>query len=782
MKGSITYLFFIWILFTLSSCTTMTAQKDGEELFSEDELDFLSEEEEFFEDELKKDEPSKTRVAKNTSDDNDFTDEEEEFFEEETSDEGAPLSVADKEEQEAQAAENELKEIEDEFAEFIEEDEPSEVAEATESESLDLEGSEAEVVVASEEDNEFLEETPTVAEDTTEETVTTEVAAEETVTTEVAANDGPIQVKNIRYEDQQIFIDTLGGSPSYRSRFNEATKQFIIELPNAVIMDKLKWPYIMKDFQSGFALLQADQKEPQVVRVIVQMRSQQKAPLLMEREGGLIVSASTVDLTSDQSTLVANEETTPFTEEESYETEPPSLEVDNNYEDLDRLEGEPKQVLHAQTIEEFVLGDHKFYGHPITLDVRDTSLKDILHFLVEDSGINMIISDSIPNTNINIRLQAVPWDQALVLIMKKNKLGYIREGSVVTISSLNEIKDHQKQLQELIIARENLIPLQLEIIPLAYAKASNMSQRINLFKTPRGKIIIDNSNNSLIIQDTSYALDNMKKLIQKLDRTPKQVMISAKIVEATESFTRNFGVSWGISGETFNPLVAIGALSQIEVTPAPLLRALPGAPDQGTLGTNLTIGNLGPGLGDLDVALGFAESDGQAKVISSPRIMAINGQSASVSQTTESIAFSAVTTESGTQTAIQRSPINLTLSVLPEITNVNSIYMRVSMNRGSEGSPISDSQGSTARPTSSRTASTNILVKNGHTAVIGGIYETRNAGSLQGIPFLKDIPVLSWLFSQVRDETSRTELLLFLTPRIIDINQEKVNVASEGIR
>ncbi len=788
----LTLIFLCFALLFLCSCATTGLQQNAkEELFSEEELNFLAEEEEYFEEELAADDESSS------------------YFDEED------VNIANKEEQEAQAAEDELKEIEDEFADFIDEEEEfEEFSEETEVADQDADEEEFPAVIAEEdrveEDEDALEEEPPsiVADQDSEEVMDTEepfvvtaeedraeeeedaleeppVIAEEGSVEEDSAQDilfsenkqSPevIQITNIRYENQQVFIDTVGGTPSYRSRFNEATKQFIIEIPQAIIVDQLKWPYIMKDFQSGFALLQADQKEPQVVRIIAQMRPQEGAPLLVEKENGFILSASAVDLTTtpEQDTLI-----TDSSEEVDQDLSP---QIDDNYDDLDRLqEKEDGKILHAKTIEEFLLGDHKFYGHPITLDVRDTNLQDILHFLVEDSGINMIISNSIPKTKINIRLQEVPWDQALVLIMKKNKLGYVREGNIVIISSLDEIRENQKQLQSLIDAREGLIPLQLEIVPLAYAKAGNISTQISLFKTSRGKINVDNDNNSLIIYDTTYALKNMKKLIQKLDRTPKQVMISAKIVEATESFTRNFGVSWGITGETFNPLIAIGALSQIEVTPAPLLRALPGAPDQGTLGTNLLVGNLGPGFGDLDIALGFAESDGQARVLSSPRIMALNGQSASVNQTTESIAFSAVTTESGTQTEIQRSPINLNLNVTPHITNVNSIYMQVSMTRGSEGAPISDDQGSTARPTSNKTASTNILVKSGHTAVIGGIYETRNAESLQGIPFLKDIPVVSWLFSQVRNETSRTELLLFLTPRIIDISQEKINVASEG--
>ena len=803
MRNNLFYLKFIllgfFLLFYSSCATTQTSQQDGEgeELFSEEELDFLSEEEEYFEEEL-------------AADDDEFSND--------------SINVANKDTQEAQEAEDELREIEDEFADFIDEAEDAEISqdELEEESSSIAEVDEAEVessIVLAEDaeisQDELEEESSSIAEVDEAEVESSIVLAEDAEISQdeleeessIALEDGTaesiedgieesvlenskqdsllsnqsassdlINITNIRYENQQVFIDTVGGTPAYRSRFNEATKQFIIEIPQAVIIDQLKWPYIMKDFNSGFALLQADQKDSQLVRIIVQMRPTENAPLLVEKDSqdGFILSASAVDLTvADQFDGAVQGADTSNYEQDSFE------EIDNTYSDLDRLGENDGQILHAKTIEEFLLEEHKFYGHPITLDVRETNLKDILNFLVEDSGINMVISSSIPSTKINIRLQEVPWDQALVLIMKKNKLGYVREGNVVTISSLKEIQDHQKELQSLINTRENLIPLQLEIIPLAYAKAGSVSSQIDLFKTSRGRINIDNDNNSLIIHETAQALENMKKLIQKLDRTPKQVMISAKIVEASESFTRNFGVSWGITGETFNPLVAIGALSQIEITPAPLLRALPGAPDQGTLGTNLVVGNLGPGFGDLDISLGFAESDGHARVLSSPRIMALNGQSASVNQTTESIAFSAVTTESGTQTEIQRSPINLNLNVTPQITNVNSIYMQVSMTRGSEGAPISDDQGSTARPTSNKTASTNILVKSGHTAVIGGIYETRNADSLQGIPFLKSIPVVSWLFSQVRNETSRTELLLFLTPRIIDIGQEKINVASE---
>ncbi len=584
-----------------------------------------------------------------------------------------------------------------------------------------------------------------------------------------------VRITNIRYENEQVYIDVAGGIPSYRSRFNEATRQFIIEVPNAILMDNLRWPYIMKEFQSGFALLQADQKSENVVRIIIQMRPESPAPLIAETDaGGFIISTSS-DLVEDTASFVADVDSEQA-EGQILDGEDALSEETFSEEGSIPEDGEAL-FLQAATIYDFLLNEQKFYGKPITLDVRDANLKDILYFLAEDSGINMIISDQIKDAKVNIQLKEVPWDQALFLIMKQNDLAYIREGNVVTIASIKDFEARQSKLNAIKLQREASAPLKLEIIPIAYAQASKILSQINIFKTTRGNVQADSQNNSLIIRDTEEAISRMKKLIEDLDRTPKQVMISAKIVEASEDFSRSFGISWFVPGESVSP--SIGPLSNIEITPAPLLHALPGAPDTGTLGSNLLIGTF-KGLGDLDVRLGFAETNGSARVLSSPRIMALNGEAASVNQNSESIAFSAVIPEGGggSQTQIQRSPLQLSLQVTPEITNVDSIYMQVNVNRSSEGQRETDDSGSSARPVSSRSARTRILVKSGQTAVIGGIYETRETESLRGIPFLQNIPVISWLFSQSNRDKFRTELLLFLTPRIIDIGKGSADVAA----
>jgi len=719
-----------------------------------------------------------------------------------SSEEDADAQFAELEEQEA---EDELKEIEDEFAEFA--DKETEYAEPvdeapTEEESqeeiisgITEEGTETEEQVEADDGEIETAQELSVAEgeapvdtgiiEEQEETVQPTIISEEEVAppaiveeeTAVAQDDAlessNVRITNIRYENEQIHIDVDGGVPSYRSRFNEATKQFIIEIPNAVLMDNLRWPYIMKEFQSGFALLQADQKSENVVRLIIQMRAEKSAPLSAETDtGGFVVSPSSER--GDDTSVVAEDGG-----QEGVVAPEGELELlDETFPEKEEapLNGEAP-FLQAATIYDFLLNEQKFYGKPITLDVRDAGLKDILYFLVEDSGINMIISDQIKDAKVNIQLKEVPWDQALFLIMKQHDLAYIREGNVVTIATIKDFETRQTKLNAIKLQQEASAPLKLEIVPIAYAQAGKILSQINVFKTSRGSVQADSQNNALIIRDTGEAISRMKKLIEDLDRTPKQVMIAAKIVEANENFSRKFGISWFIPGESITT-PSIGSLNSVEITPSPLLHALPASPDTGTLGSNLLIGTF-KGLGDLDVRLGFAETNGNARVLSSPRIMALNGESASVDQNSESIAFSAVINEGGgSQTQIQRSPLQLSLQVTPEITNVDSIYMQVSLTRSSEGELVNSGEGSSARPVSNKSARTRILVKSGQTAVIGGIYETRETESLQGIPFLQHIPVISWLFSQLNKDKFKTELLLFLTPRIIDIGKESAGVAS----
>ena len=752
-KALAVFLVLFFVLF-MTACATTDVQQAENEFSSEEEEDFLDEEES----------------------DDDLLTELDKPDEESTADE--TLQTEEK------AAENELEDIEDEFAEFVEEEEEEEEEQEQPVEVAESEPQQEETVVSNDDPSEAVEESTMADVGVDQEVVDQEVSEpveSEPVAEDSSVDDSGVRVVDIRYENGQIFVDTVGGEVSYRSRFNEATRQMVLELEGAVIVDQLKWPYIMKEFQSSFALLQADQKTDNVVRIIVQMRPSVSAPSVVQKEdnSGLIVSGSVVDLTDSNSITAENsvddETSLEDTMDDTALNDEEGGEVFSDSEDR----GE-SQILHAETIYDFLLKEHKFYGNRITLDVRDAKLKDILYFLAEDTGINMIISENIPDTSkVNVRLKNIPWDQALILIMKRKQLAYVRKGSVITIATVQEFEQEQRRIEQLKQQQEASAPLKMEIIPISYAQASQLSAKISIFKTIKGRIETDNENNSLVIYDTESALVKMKSLIQELDRTPKQVMIAAKIVEVSDNFSKSFGVNWGFtSGDPLS--FSIGAIGSLEVSSISPFNFLAGStPNSDTIGSHLRIGTF-PFLGDLEARFGIAENEGTVRVLSSPRIIALNGKSADVVQSTESISFTSNIGPGGaSSTTVQKSPVSLNLSVTPNITNVNSIYMRVSMNRSFEGARQGQGE-SSAAPTNSRAANTEILVKSGQTAVIGGIYETQESDSLLGFPLLKYIPLVNWLFSQTIENKVKTELLLFLTPRIINID-DKMDVSESSV-
>ena len=782
MKNKINIIIFFLCALFFISCASVPSQPPGQT--ADNQEFFLEEDDEEINEELQADlevqdneieDPKELQERQAEGELEEIEDEFAEFIEDEEEQieeipESAPeeqeIALNDTEEQQADDSEEEWEEFNEEEEQAVQGEDPSsepvegeqQIADADQPVSEDETGALDEGPIAQEEQ---LEEYEEAGLEESSETVAEETASGDT-------GGGSLrQITNIRYQSNNIYIDTLGGSLSYRSRFNEATKQLVIEIPSAVLVDQLKWPYIMKEFQSHFALLQADQKTEDTVRIIVQMRPLASAPSIIQKESGdgLIVSSSVQDLT-DSTVLTADQDIMEEEEEQPFSEEQPSVE------------DQSEQILGAKTIDEFLLGTHKFYGHPITLDVKDANVRDIIYFLAEDTGINMIVSNGIsPAEKISISLKEVPWDQALVLIMKHKKLGYIRRGNVVIISTLGEIQEERKFLEQILANRDKYAKLYLEIIPIEYAKASAISSQIEIFKTKNNDkvfINVDSNNNFLIIRETEEAMVKMKKLIKELDRTPKQVMIAAKVVEVNENFEKNFGVSWRLTGTPFS----LGGFGQsINITPSPLFSLLPDPPDSGTVGSNFRVGTL-PVVGDLDAFLGLAETEQQVRVLSSPRIVALNGQSASVNQSSESIGFSAVSTQSGSQTQIQKSTLTTSLTVTPNITNVNSIYMTVNMTRSFPGARVGQGE-SSAEPTFTRAATTEILVNNGQTAVIGGVYESINRESLLGLPILKYIPFVKWLFSKTNTSEAKTELLLFLTPSIISLDQERRESAAK---
>ncbi len=427
----------------------------------------------------------------------------------------------------------------------------------------------------------------------------------------------------------------------------------------------------------------------------------------------------------------------------------------------------------------------RYSGRRIDLDFKDADIHNILRLLSEVGGVNVVTADNVGGT-VTIRMRDVPWDQALDVVLQAKSLGMVRQGNLLRVAPLAQLE----QEREAAIARQKqqqqLAPLETRLIPVSYATAQNMQPRVRELLTERGTVSVDTRTNMLIVRDIVGQLDDVEDLVRSLDTQTPQVLIESRIVEASSSYSRDIGIQWGgaavMSSATGNPTGLrfpsdIGIAGGVPVDSAPTqglspfngsvnnpnfavnLPAVTGNGAGGALG--LTMGSLS-GAVNLNVRLSAAEAAGSVRIISSPRVLTLDNNEASISQGTL-IPFSQVSAQ-GVNTAFQEA--KLELNVTPHVTSDGAVAMDVKITRNE---PDFGRVGANGDPTIlEREAVTQLLVDDGDTAVIGGIY-TRNTGrNVDQVPFLGDIPVLGVFFKRRRFREDRNELLIFLTPRIVN--------------
>ena len=580
-------------------------------------------------------------------------------------------------------------------------------------------------------------------------------------------------IDNIRYvaEENKIYIDGKGGELSHQSRENTSNNQFVMEISPATLSDRLKWPFVMKDFKTQMAFLKADQKDENTVRVIIQMRRPGVWPVVVtgDTPSSLVVSVqgSGEGLSSRGGTL----------------SDPGSGG------EGEMFSASQDQVLSSVTMEDYLTNRQSFTGKPINLHFRNIPLQYILYDIADRVGLNMVV-DSDVQGSLSLKLRQVPWDRALVMILKTKGLRYMKDGNIIRIMTKSTFKAHQNEVKQIQAENRVMAPLKTEVIPLTYSKAGEMKARVSshVGKTKRQGVSIfdDATTNSLIITDTQENLDKLKLFIRKMDQIPKQVMIEAKVVEATENFAERFGLNWGLA---FTPLQD---------------KPLFGKPDWGlNLGGRIDIfaADAGQGgraggssinapfrigfapVGDLDATLGISENEGVARVISSPRILVLNGKSADISQNSEIVQVRTSTQSAGgegggaagggnvdvggvPQSEPVKEPLIFNFSVTPEITAVGSVFMKLKVKRDFAGPVVHEATLSRAKNT--REVNTEVLVGNGQTIVVGGMYQNDSSTTSDGIPILKHIPILNWLFTKKLVNKDRNELLIFVTPRVLN--------------
>jgi len=484
----------------------------------------------------------------------------------------------------------------------------------------------------------------------------------------------------------------------------------------------------------------------------------------------------------------------------------------------------------------------KYTGDRLSLNFQEIEIRSVIAILAEFTGQNVVAGDDVTGS-ITLKLDDVPWDEALDFIMMTKELGKYESGNVTLISTLDKIKDYKKKQQETEKVVEQLDPLVTEYIKINYAKAENFRNLLNgadtgafgscgvsdaagggsssggSGSTPaapggaggagqggeaggsaaggnnekfgllsvRGSAIVDARTNTLIVRETTKRLDEIKKLIRKLDVPVRQVMIEARVVIANDNFTENLGVKFGVAKEGMagsNKAFAIGG-TQVAGTagadpttvagmrkPTDLLvdlgtTAITGTPP-GALGMTLARG------ADyvLNLELQALQAEGKGEIVSNPRVMTMDRCTAVMTQGVQ-IAYQSVTVTSGaTVTTVTYKDAVLELNVTPQITPGGSVVMNLLVKKDVPNYANVTSQGN---PTiDKREVKTSVLVEDGETIVLGGVYEGAESIAKKKIPFFADLPGIGFLFTNSTEQKSKQELLIFVTPKIM-----KDNVASD---
>jgi type IV pilus assembly protein PilQ len=423
----------------------------------------------------------------------------------------------------------------------------------------------------------------------------------------------------------------------------------------------------------------------------------------------------------------------------------------------------------------------EFQGRRISLDFKDADIHNILRLISEVAKINIITSDDVKG-KITITLRNVPWDQALDIILKTKKLGKVQHDNIIRIAPIEEITKEQELYQKAAEIKRVLEPLRVRIISVNYANAGDIETQVKDLLSERGNVTIDKRTNVLIVRDILENLTKAEALVHSLDTETPQVLIEARVVEANTQFLREMGVQWGgdlnfsaasgnATGLAFPNTIAVrgGADdSKTNVTtsgtsnPGSFAINLPAAVGAGSGGALGFILGSANGAAHLNLRLSALENKGAVKIISAPKITTIDNHKALIGQGT-SIPISVVSA-AGVNTVFVEA--KLQLEVTPHITQEGSIVMLIKVTKNE---PDFSRLGAQGDPTIlKKEAETQVMVHDGDTTVIGGIYTRKTSDTYNGVPFLSRIPILGFLFRHTSYDDERTELLIFITPRVVN--------------
>jgi len=409
----------------------------------------------------------------------------------------------------------------------------------------------------------------------------------------------------------------------------------------------------------------------------------------------------------------------------------------------------------------------KYSGEKIKLDFFDTDIKNVFRILRSVSGLNFAVDKDVRGRVTMTLEKPVPWDQVLDLVLKMNGLGKKMEGDVVRIATIQTLRQEEKDAQDAVAAKKkaleqkkSLAPLVTEYIPISYSNAkADIEQQISKLLTPdRGSVSVDQRNNMIIVTDTRETVGRVQEMIYRLDTVTPQIMIEVKVVEVTKDFSRSIGVGWNLTND---PSVFSGFVNDMNVSVNTPFGA------GGVSGDFSFFRLFGSSVTALNAKLMASETQGDARIVSSPRILTLNNKTARIKQGQE-IAY--LERDDAGGSAVNFKDVDLLLEVTPQVTPDKRISMRVFLTKNDVAGFTSDGVPYLA----TNEAETELLVNDNETVVIGGIVKTTLNDDKEGLPFLTGIPILgNMLLGSSKKEDKRNELLIFLSPSIVQLEQKR---------
>lgn len=563
------------------------------------------------------------------------------------------------------------------------------------------------------------------------------------------------EIKNVNFvqegEVSKLIIET-DKEDIFAERFHVSEdKQIIIDLKNVKVSPKLLRGIDTSEFPGSTVFISGYKKPGSTndVRFAIQLRDNVRS--ILENKGRSVV-------------LSIENRFGVFTQNKIRASENTSARSDDKIEDIVGLNVPKSNSLEDILANLTLSGPKKYIGKRISINVREIPVPDLLNMIADTSGFNIIIDQAVNGSPpLTLTLTNVPWDQALDTVMSLSKLIAQKNANILIVKTLGiATKEREEELAAAKL-KEGLEPLVTRVFLINYAALVDIEKIIKDYVTKeRGAIQLDERTNSLIVKDTVESIERIKKIIETLDTQTPQILIEAKIVEANESYSKRIGLSRGISFG-YDPVKVTEGVAP--VGPGFSFSSAPTANAPGVAG--MTIG-IYKRLLNLDLNLQLMESEAKGRIISTPKVVTQNKKTATI-QSQEQTSFRVQQPATATGPALAtfaNVTADLNLTVKPQVTNDGAISMEIGLSKSAFGTrPTSDAPPNITR----RNITTNVLVDNGSTVVIGGLYQTSTLETVSGIPFLKDLPLVGWLFrTPYAPDTSKNELIIFMTPRIMN--------------